>query len=48
MAEQTKKCAHPSCQCEVGKDDDYCSTFCEDAQDTTEISCDCGHPGCAL
>jgi len=49
MAEQKpKKCAHPACQCTVSDDDEYCSQQCEDAGDEVEISCDCGHPGCAL
>jgi hypothetical protein len=26
----------------------YCCQRCEDAKDEVEISCDCGHPGCAL
>jgi hypothetical protein len=26
----------------------YCSQYCEDAADTTEISCNCGHIGCAM
>jgi hypothetical protein len=48
MADQTKKCAHPSCQCTVGKDQKYCSTYCEGAKDTMEVSCGCGHPGCEI
>ncbi len=48
MADQ-KKCAHPACQCMPQKDSKYCSTYCEDAgTDDVEISCDCGHEGCAL
>ena len=48
MADETKKCAHPACVCPAAKDSNYCSTSCEDAKDTMEISCNCGHPGCEL
>lgn len=49
MADDTKqKCAHPICQCLVGEGAEYCSPYCEAAEDTTEISCNCGHPGCEL
>ena len=24
------------------------SAYCEDAKDTTEIACNCGHPGCEM
>lgn len=47
MAE-VKKCAHPSCKCPAPQDSKYCSAYCEDAKGTTEISCNCEHPGCAL
>jgi hypothetical protein len=39
-----KKCAHPSCSCMTDKK--YCSTYCEEHKNTSEIACDCGHPGC--
>jgi len=48
MADEKKKCAHPACSCMVGHDSKYCSTYCEDAKGTMEISCNCEHPGCAL
>ena len=40
-----KKCAHPNCSCTVteGK---YCSQICEDSAGTTDLGCDCPHPGC--
>ena len=41
-------CAHPSCSCPVPKGEKYCSTYCHDAADTMEISCNCEHAGCAL
>jgi hypothetical protein len=49
MAEtEIKKCAHPACQCVAPNDQKYCSQYCEAAKDATEISCNCGHPGCGL
>ncbi len=47
MAE-TKKCAHPACNCQAPEDKKYCSQYCEDAGGTMEISCNCGHRGCSL
>src|ERR1035441_5426512 len=44
----TKKCLHPACHCLAAAGSDYCSQYCEDAASQTEISCDCGHAGCAL
>ncbi len=48
MADEKGKCAHPACICHVPEGQKYCSTSCEDAKDTLEISCNCGHPGCEL
>jgi metallothionein len=45
---ETKKCAHPACSCAVTGENTYCSQSCEDAAEMTEISCNCGHPGCEL
>jgi hypothetical protein len=45
---QNEKCAHPACKCTARPDNKYCSQYCEDASDTTEISCNCGHAGCSL
>jgi len=41
-----EKCAHPICTCMAREDSKYCSVYCEDAKDTTEIACNCGHAGC--
>ena len=41
-----KKCAHPSCSCTVAQNEKYCSTYCANARDVMEISCNCDHPGC--
>ena len=40
------KCKHPACNCMISEEAKYCSTYCEDAADTTEIACNCGHAGC--
>ena len=42
----SKKCAHPACNCMAAPDSKYCSTFCEDSKDLTTLRCDCGHPAC--
>ena len=44
---QGRKCAHPACNCMVAGDGKYCSEYCHDAAETTELSCNCGHGGCA-
>ncbi|HVG35772.1 MAG TPA: hypothetical protein VM911_22160 [Pyrinomonadaceae bacterium] len=48
MADESnqKKCAHPSCSCVVSGEDKYCSEYCNDAKDLTEIGCGCEHPSC--
>jgi hypothetical protein len=48
MEKETKKCEHPACDCRVAKGMRYCSQYCEDAGETIELSCNCGHAGCAL
>jgi len=45
--ENTKKCAHPSCACQVATEIEYCSTFCSGQADTLDIVCSCGHKACA-
>jgi len=48
MAE-AKKCAHPSCECMVnpgGPHGKYCSNYCEQSRDKTDLRCDCNHPAC--
>ncbi|HTP87459.1 MAG TPA: hypothetical protein VMH81_27780 [Bryobacteraceae bacterium] len=46
MEEKDRKCAHPACDCEVDENNKYCSTYCKDAGDVTEIACNCGHAEC--
>jgi len=41
-----KKCAHPACNCMAPAGKKYCSQYCADAADLTEIACECGHQGC--
>ena len=41
-------CAHPACNCMAPKGEKYCSAYCEDAANLTELSCNCEHRGCAL
>jgi hypothetical protein len=43
---ETKKCAHPSCNCTISSDKTFCSTYCEGQADTADIECSCGHPAC--
>ncbi len=45
----TQKCAHPACQCTVRKDSPYgkyCSEYCEESGQHTELRCGCQHPAC--
>ena len=46
MADDQKKCAHQGCSCMAPAGEKYCSPFCRDADGTTTLQCDCGHPGC--
>lgn len=49
MKQDSKKCEHPACNCQVGDEDSkYCSQYCKDAGETMEISCNCGHAGCSV
>lgn len=43
-----KKCAHPACNCQAAENSKFCSQYCRDAGNKTEISCNCGHAGCAM
>jgi hypothetical protein len=47
MPTTTEKCKHPACNCQAQDDSDYCSQYCHDAGGTVELSCNCGHAGCA-
>lgn len=39
------KCAHPSCDCKVEGQNQFCSTACQASQETAS-GCACGHAGC--
>jgi hypothetical protein len=43
----TTKCAHPACNCPAPDGEKYCSAYCHDMRKLTELSCQCGHSGCA-
>jgi hypothetical protein len=48
MADATT-CAHEPCKClvpENGEYGEYCSEHCKEADDETELRCDCQHPAC--
>ena len=54
--EEQKVCLHGVCSCQVEPGKTYCGTYCEQSGEVTnkvvdrdqsqEIICDCGHPGC--
>jgi hypothetical protein len=46
--EQSGKCAHASCQCQAAANDKYCSQYCKDAKNVTELGCGCTHPACSV
>ena len=45
-ANDSKRCAHPSCTCRAAADSKYCSTECAAMEETPDIDCRCGHPSC--
>lgn len=46
MPEKTHTCAHINCKCQVAENDEYCSEYCLEGRDITEIGCGCEHPPC--
>jgi hypothetical protein len=49
MANDTNKCAHPSCNCTVAKGGEYgkyCSEYCKESKRSTELHCNCRHTAC--
>jgi hypothetical protein len=48
--ESRHKCAYEQCQCQISSTQEYCSDYCEAADDVEEgeLQCDCTHPSCAL
>jgi hypothetical protein len=49
MADNVETCDHEGCSCARTGDSDYCSAYCETADDAdvTALTCECGHAGCA-
>ncbi len=41
-----EKCKHAACNCMSPQGQSYCSDWCKDAKNMTEIACQCKHPGC--
>jgi len=48
--ESRHKCAYEQCQCQISATQEYCSDYCEAADDVEEgeLQCDCTHSSCAL
>jgi len=45
--QQTKKCAHIPCLCDVAGGQEYCGESCRDAgSEDVEIACQCDHLVC--
>lgn len=44
------KCAYEQCECQVSTLETYCSDYCLDADDASEveIQCDCKHAPCSM
>lgn len=42
-----KECANPPCTCPITeKGEKFCSVHCQSTENSIQIDCDCGHPGC--
>jgi hypothetical protein len=47
--QETKKCAHVPCLCNVPSGEEYCGEVCREAgSEDVEIACQCDHPACPL
>lgn len=46
MQEENYGCAHSSCNCQVANKGDFCSEYCLEARNVTEIGCGCEHSTC--
>jgi hypothetical protein len=47
--QETGKCAHIPCLCDVPRGKKYCGDSCRDAgSDDMEIACHCDHAACPL
>lgn len=45
-SETSMKCTHPSCQCLVEAEQQFCSSSCASIRGSARVPCMCGHPGC--
>ncbi len=41
-----KKCANAPCDCAATDGSEYCSAYCEGAEESTDVVCHCGHAEC--
>jgi hypothetical protein len=49
MNQNTRKCAHIPCLCDVAKGEEYCGESCRYAgREDVEIACQCDHTACPL
>jgi len=47
--QETRKCAHLPCLCDVPRGKEYCGDSCRYAgSDDVEIACQCDHTACPL
>jgi hypothetical protein len=47
--QESKKCAHIPCLCDVLDGEEFCGEACRDAgSEDVEIACQCSHPACPL
>ena len=48
MADEERKCGHPTCDCHVSENEKYCSEYCKNAEKSgvAEIGCGCEHSPC--
>jgi len=47
--QESRKCAHIPCLCEVADGQEYCGEFCRIAErEDIEIACQCDHLPCPL
>jgi hypothetical protein len=42
----TKKCGNTPCNCIPTDGSEYCSAYCEGAEEATDVVCHCGHASC--
>jgi hypothetical protein len=45
-AAKTKKCGNAPCTCSPTDGSEYCSAYCEGAEEGIDVVCHCGHTSC--